>query len=220
LAAIKIKKDEPIMDEAVERLKPLATTTVSDAMDRLGIAGQCSGVHPLDESFRLCGRAFTIRTLPALAAGGTLGDYIDDVPPGRVVAIDNAGRLDATVWGDIMTLAASKLGLAGTVLDGVCRNVSRSLELSYPVFSRGRSMRTGKNRVARDQMNVTISIGGVRVSDGDLLLGDADGVVVLPRAHESKILGLAETIDTAEAKIRRAVAAGIRLDEARRTIPK
>jgi len=81
-------------------------------------------------------------------------------------------------------------------------------------------MRTGKNRVARDQMNVTISIGGVRASDGDLLLGDADGVVVLPRAHESEILGLAETIDTAEAKIRQAVAGGMRLDEARRTIPK
>ena len=157
-----------------------------------------------------------MRTLPAAAGGGTVGDYIDDVPPGRVIVIDNAGRLDATVWGDIMTLAAVKLGIAGSVLDGVCRNVRRSLELGYPVFSRGRSMRTGKNRVARDAMNVTVSIGGVRVTDGDVLLGDADGVIVVPRGRESEILDLARKVDAREVNIREALESGMRLEEARK----
>ena len=204
------------MDETVEQLKKMSTSTVGDTLDRLGIAGHCFGILALDPSFRLCGRAFTMRTLPADTSGGTVGDYIDDVPPERVITIDNAGRLDATVWGDIMTLAAVKLGIAGSVLDGVCRNVSRSLDLGYTVFSRGRSMRTGKNRVARDAMNVTVSIGGVRVSDGDLLLGDADGVVVVPRARESEILELAQKVDTREANIREALENGMRLEEARK----
>ena len=204
------------MDETLEQLRKMSTSTLGDTLDQLGIAGHCFGILPLDPSFRLCGRAFTMRTLPAAAGGGTVGDYIDDVPPGRVIAIDNAGRLDATVWGDIMTLAAVKLGIAGSVLDGVCRNVSRSLELGYPVFSRGRSMRTGRNRVARDAMNVTVSIGGVRVSEGDLLLGDADGVIVVPRGRESEILELARKVDAREVNIRKALESGMRLEEARK----
>ncbi len=194
----------------------MSTSTLGDTLDRLDIAGHCFGILPLDPSFRLCGRAFTMRTLPAAAGGGTVGDYIDDVPPERVITIDNARRLDATVWGDIMTLAAVKLGIAGSVLDGVCRNVSRSLQLGYPVFSGGRSMRTGKNRVARDALNVTVSIGGVRVSDGDVLLGDADGVVVVPRARESEIIELARKVDAREASIREALESGMRLEEARK----
>ena len=194
----------------------MSTSTLGDTLDRLDIAGHCFGILPLDPSFRLCGRAFTMRTLPAAAGGGTVGDYSDDVPPERVITIDNAGRLDATVWGDIMTLAAVKLGIAGSVLDGVCRNVSRSLQLGYPVFSGGRSMRTGKNRVARDALNVTVSIGGVRVSDGDVLLGDADGVVVVPRARESEIIELARKVDAREASIREALESGMRLEEARK----
>ena len=77
-------------------------------------------------------------------------------------------------------------------------------------------MRTGKNRVARDAMNVTVSIGGVRVSDGDLLLGDADGVIVVPRGRESEILELARKVDAREVNIRKALESGMRLEEARK----
>ena len=73
-------------------------------MDRLGIPGQALGMAPLDVRFRLAGRAYTIRYRPIGAVEkGTVGDYIDDVPPGEVVVLDNAGRLDCTVWGDILT---------------------------------------------------------------------------------------------------------------------
>ena len=68
----------PVQDEHVEQLQQLSTTTVSDALDRLGIAGQCLGIKPLDPNFRLCGRAFTMRTIPVTADPGTVGDYIDD----------------------------------------------------------------------------------------------------------------------------------------------
>lgn len=204
------------VDEPLEQLKELSTTTVSDALDRLGIVGQCLGVKPLDLGFRLCGRAFTMRTVPAAVEAETVGDYIDDVPEGYVVAIDNAGRPDATVWGDILTFVADRRGIGGTVIDGVCRDVSRSLELKYPIFSRGWSMRTGKDRVQLDKLNVPISIGGARVTPGDALLGDADGVVVIPQSREGAVIAQAMAIDGAEQEIRLAVEKGMRLDEARK----
>jgi regulator of RNase E activity RraA len=199
----------------MESRDSLSTATVSDALDRLGIAGQCLGIKPLDRAFRIYGPAFTLRMSPAIR-GGTVGDYIDDVPEGAVVVIDNAGRPDMTVWGGILTSVAAKRRVGGTVIDGVCRDIAKSLELRYPVFSRGWSMRTGKDRVQLEAMNVAVSIGGVPVSPGDLLFGDADGVVAIPRAREEEVLATARAIDEAEARIREAVEGGMRLDEARR----
>ncbi|HVW31755.1 MAG TPA: RraA family protein, partial [Acidimicrobiia bacterium] len=128
-------------------LESVSCSDVSDALDRLGLAGQCLGIGPLDPSFRLVGRAFTVRYGPVGHDGGSVGDYIDDVVDGEVVVLDNGGRVDATVWGDILTSVAHARGVAGTVIDGVCRDVDRSVELRYPVFARGNWMRTGKDRV-------------------------------------------------------------------------
>jgi len=111
-------------DQNVQRAAKLDTTAISDAMDRLGIAGQCLNIKPLDPSFRLTGRAFTILYGPAGTPPGTVGDYIEDVPPGGVVVLDNGGRENATVWGDILTWVANRRGVAGTVIDGACRHSS------------------------------------------------------------------------------------------------
>ena len=205
------------MDANIEAFKSLGTTTVSDALDRLGINGQALGIHPIDRSFSLCGRAFTVRTIAVdVKAPGSVGDYIDDVPPGEVVVLDNAGRLDATVWGDILTTMANLRGLGGTVIHGVCRDSSRSLEVGYPIFSRGAYMRTGKDRVQAEGYNVPVSLGEVRVRPGDLLLGDADGVIVIPQEQESEVLEAAKQIEEAEDRIRQEIMTGTRLDEARK----
>jgi 4-hydroxy-4-methyl-2-oxoglutarate aldolase len=204
------------LDPHIEECRRHATTTLSDAMDRLGIAGQTFGIAPLDRGFRMVGRAFTVRTIPVAVVSGTVGDYIDDVPEGSVVVLDNGGRLDGTVWGDILTIMAHRKGLAGTVIHGVCRDASRSLELGYPIFSRGVSMRTGRGRVQADGYQVAVSLGDARVEPGDLLAGDGDGVVVLPRDREAEVLALAAEIAESEDRIRQEIEAGSRLDEARR----
>jgi hypothetical protein len=85
---------------AAERLVALSTSGVSDALDRLAITGQALGIAPIDRSFRLAGRAWTLRYGPVGQDRGTVGDYIDDLGPGDVVVLDNQGRLDATVWGE------------------------------------------------------------------------------------------------------------------------
>ena len=204
------------MDPQVEQFKAFSTTTISDALDRLGIAGQVFGITPLDRGFRMAGRAFTVRTIPVAKVKGVVGDYIDDVPAGEVVVLDNGGRPDATVWGDILTIMSHRRGLAGTVIHGVCRDATRSLELGYPIFSRGVYMRTGKDRVQADGTNVPVSLGEVRVEPGDLVVGDADGVLVVPAGREAEVLGIAAEITEAEDRIRQEIEQGSRLDEARK----
>jgi 4-hydroxy-4-methyl-2-oxoglutarate aldolase len=203
-------------DPNVERAGKLDATALSDALDRLGIAGQCLGIKPLDHSFRLAGRAYTVLYGPAGKPPGTVGDFIDDISPGSVVVIDNGGRENATVWGDIMTMVAHRRGLAGTVIDGACRDTHLALSLAYPIFSRSYSMRTGKDRVQLEAVNGPVNIGDARVHPGDILRGDSDGVVVIPMEHEAAVLAAAEEIDAKEEQIRRAVESGMTLAEARR----
>ena len=91
----------------VDGFRPLDTAAILDAIDRLGIPGQALGIKPVDRSFLVCGPAFTVHNMPCDIHGGSVGDYIDDVAAGQVICIDNAGRLDATVWGDILTIMGS-----------------------------------------------------------------------------------------------------------------
>jgi regulator of RNase E activity RraA len=203
-------------DPNLARAARLDTATLSDALDKLAIAGQCLGIKPRDPNFSVTGRAYTLRYGPAGNPPGTVGDYIDDVPPGSVMVLDNGGRENATVWGDILTEIAHRRGLAGTVIDGACRDTSLCRTLGYPVYSRSYSMRTGKDRVQLEAVNECVNIGDARVYPGDLVRGDADGVLVIPKEHEDQVLSLAETIEAAENRIRAAIRDGVRLDEARR----
>ena len=202
-------------DANVTRAAALDTATISDALDRLGIVGQCYRIAGRDPSFAMTGRAYTMRCGPASTPPGTVGDYIDDVPPGHVVVIDNGGREDATIWGDILTEIAHRRGLAGTLIDGISRDVALCRALGYPVFSRGHWMRTGKDRVQVEETDCVVEIGGARVAPGDIVRGDADGAVVIPAAHEAAVLDAAEEIQAAEDRIREACRSGMRLDDAR-----
>jgi 4-hydroxy-4-methyl-2-oxoglutarate aldolase len=203
-------------DTNVARAAKLDTATLSDALDKLGIAGQCYRIKPRDPEFRMAGRAWTLLYGPAGNPPGTVGDYIDDVPAGSVIVLDNGGRDNATVWGDILTEIAHRRGIAGTLIDGVCRDTHLCRALGYPVFSKDHWMRTGKDRVQVEATGVPVTIGEARVAPGDIVKGDSDGAVVIPQAHEDRVLDTAEAIEAAEEKIRNAVRSGLRLDEARK----
>lgn len=204
-----------MQDDNVERASRLDTATLSDALDRLGIAGQCQRIQPRSSAFRMTGRAWTLLYGPAGVPAGNVGDYIDDIAPGSVIVLDNRGREDATVWGDILTEIAHRKGVAGTVIDGINRDVALCLELGYPIYSRASWMRTGKDRVQVEATQVAVSIGGVRVMPGDLMRGDADGVLAIPKEHEDAVLKAAEEIHQAEQAIRDEVRNGTSLRDAR-----
>jgi len=199
----------------IERLQALETPCVSDALDRLGIDGQCAGIMPLDNGFRLAGPAFTVKYVPADEFGRSVGDFVDDIAPGAVPVIDNQARVDVTVWGDLMTTIASQRGLGGTVIDGVCRDLDRALEMDYPLFTRAHWMRTGKDRVHLDGIEVPVTIGGVTVNPGDLLLGDINGVVAIPADRAEEVIETSEMIRDVEDSIRADILAGSSLRDAR-----
>jgi 4-hydroxy-4-methyl-2-oxoglutarate aldolase len=210
--------DAEATKKAVATLAGLSTAAVSDALDKLGRPGAVPGIVPFDPAFRVCGPAFTGLYESIDENGGTVGDYIDDVDPGSVVVLSNDGRLDCTVWGDILTAVASRRGVAGTVIHGVCRDVAASLHVGYPVLARGRNMQTGKDRVRLAATQFPVTLGPVTVDPGDLVLGDADGVVVISAAEAEEVLAVAVAIEEAETRIREGAAAGERLDVVRARI--
>jgi len=202
--------------ELIALFAGLDTPCVSDAMDKLGLHGQALGIMPLaDYTKVVIGPAFTVKYTPASVPPGTVGDFIDDVAEGDVVVIDNDGRADCTVWGDIMTQYAGLRGIAGTVIAGVCRDVNKALGDNYPLFTAGRFMRTGKDRVQVESVNTTVGIGTVRVATRDIVVADANGVVIVPRVRAREVAQLARQIEEVESHIREQIARGKALGEVR-----
>jgi 4-hydroxy-4-methyl-2-oxoglutarate aldolase len=202
-------------DGLLKRLRALPTAAVSDALDRVGVEGALRGIAPLANEFRAVGPAFTVRYAPVSERGGTVGDFLDDVPEGAVIVIDNDGRRDVTVWGGIMTETAAHREISATVINGVCRDVSTSLTHGYPLFSCGRFMRTGKDRVRLAAVGDPLSIAGIDIEPGTLMCADADGVVAVPAGLAEEVTETAERIERVEQDIAAAVRGGSTLQAAR-----
>jgi len=202
-------------EKLIAKFKSMDTTSVSDALDRLGIAGGCHGIAPVVPGAKAVGPAFTVRYVPCGVDKGTVGDFLDDVAPGQVVVLDNAGRTYCTVWGDIMTFYSQKRGFAGTVIDGVCRDLPRILETGYPIFTRGRFMVTGKDRVEVAGVNVPVAIGNIQVRPDDIMMCDDSGVLVVPFHRAEEVLKVAEEIDEKEQQILRMLDEGMTIAQAR-----
>ncbi|OJI87942.1 hypothetical protein ASPTUDRAFT_50789 [Aspergillus tubingensis CBS 134.48] len=187
------KKASPEDAELAALFAESDTPGISDALDKLGIPGQALGIMPLTNYEKVTvGPAFTVRYVPASDPPGSVGDFIDDVAEGDFVVIDNSGRTDCTVWGDIMTQYAGLRGIAGTVIDGVCRDVNRAIKDEYPLFTAGRWMRTGKDRVQVGGVNESVGIGKVRVNPRDIVVADANGVVIVPRHRAREVAEVAK----------------------------
>lgn len=194
------------------------TASISDAMDKLGIPCGLLGIQAVIPGQRIYGEAFTVHYVPCGMDKGTVGDFIDDVQPGQVVVIDNGGRTYCTVWGDIMTFTAKTKGIAGTVIDGVCRDVDGIRKLGYPIYTKGKYMVTGKERVQVDAVNIPVAISGVQVRPGDLIIGDESGVVCVPAEKAEEVLGIAKHIEETEQKIIAEVKNGSTLKNARKKL--
>ncbi len=203
------------MEQIIERLGRLDVASASDAMDKLGVPCGLLGIHAVVPDKHICGRAFTVHYVPNGVIKGNVGDFLDDVQPGQVVVIDNGGRLYCTVWGDIMTFVATAKGIAGTVIDGVCRDIPGIKENNYAIFSKSTYMVTGKDRVTVDYVNRPVAISGVQVCPNDIILADDTGVVCIPDALAEKVADIAENIEKTEQAIIAEVKNGMSLKDAR-----
>lgn len=204
--------------ELIEKFKLLDTCCISDAADKLGIPCGLYGIKPVVKGKKICGQAFTVHYVPCGVVKGTVGDFLDDVEPGQVVVIDNAGRDYCTVWGDLMSISATNRGIGGTVIDGVCRDIPIINSLEYPIFTKGTYMVTGKDRVQVDYVNIPVSVSGIQIKPGDIIFGDDTGVVAIPFERAEEVIKVAVEIEEKEEKIAAAIREGKMLTEARASV--
>ncbi|MDW8041594.1 MAG: RraA family protein [Nitrososphaerota archaeon] len=206
--------------EIVQAFKELSTPNISDAMERNRINGVIENVKPMVQGVRIAGPAITVRYVPlSPAEQGTkedIGDYLFELAqPGDVIVIDNGGVTNYTCWGDILTFTALKLGIAGTVIDGVFRDYDNILKLRYPIFARGTIPRTGKDRLQIDSINAPVAVGGIYVRPGDIIIGDDTGLLRVPKERAGEVLKDAREVEEAERMIVESVRSGKTLREAR-----
>lgn len=187
----------------VEGLSQIAVANISDAMANLNTMD--SGIQAIS-GFRICGPACTAVTptgdfLPILKA-------LHTAERGDVLVVDNQGDPDTALWGEITSTEAQLKGLAGLVLDGLVRDIAEIRELGFPVFARGTTPRVA-GRGSLGEVNVAVRCGGTVIHPGDIIVGDTDGVVVVPLRKAEAVLSRAQSIVDHEEILRKRVADGV-----------
>lgn len=202
--------------ELVKAFTPFSTCNVSDALDKLGLAGGIFGIRPLYDCPKITGTAITMRVIPfgPSRPTGHMGvDPLEASQPGDVIVIDNSGRLDQNCWGEIMTFAAIQKGVAGVIIDGASRDVDIIEETSFPIYARGVVPLTARGRNVQGDYNCLVQLGGVQVRPGDIVMADVNGVVVIPAEHATEVLTVTGDIFKREAEIVERLKQGIPFSE-------
>ena len=200
----------------VERLNRLDTCAVSDALDKLGERGTVNGIRPLTGPAKIAGRVVTVKLIASEAAMSKrhlCTAAIEAAAPGDVIVVEHHARDDCAGWGGILSTAAKERGIAGTIVDGLARDIDESREAGYPVFARAATPSTARGRIVEDDWNVPVVIGGVSVCPGDLVIADGSGVVFVGADLETVVLEAAETIAAREQAMAKAVRDGKRVSQ-------
>lgn len=171
------------MSTIEEKFLSLPTTGISDALK--GFNHMNTAIKPLKDSYKIAGRAFTV-SIPAGDNTGILRG-IRDAKPGDVLVVDGKGYTERAVAGDFVISLAQNMGLKGIIIDGAIRDIQGIKDLDFPVFCRASTI-AASTKSAPGELQVPISCGGVSVSPGDIIVGDADGVIVVPSGKEEEIL--------------------------------
>lgn len=204
-------------DPLVQAYLKLSTSNVSDALDRLQLRGAPNGILPLWSGCqKIVGRAMTMKLVPEGSTSPVLGtlEAIMAARPGDVLVIDQAGRMDVNSWGGIATFTAVQYGLVGVVIDGVTRDVDEMKALSFPAYAKGIIQRSIRNRCAFAGHSIEVHVAGVAVRAGDLVMGDDNGIVVVPQERVADVLKIAQECAETEEKVKDWIAQGVHPIEA------
>lgn len=194
-------------------LDKLYTPVLGDVLDVLGYTHQFlpQPVQPMQESMRVLGRAMPVQIADVWGKQkepfGLMTEALDQILPGEVY-VATGGSQNCAAWGEILTATARTRGGVGAVIDGYHRDTLRVLEQNWPVFSRGRYAQDASIRSKVVDYRCPVEIGGVRIEPGDLIFGDMDGVLVVPRAIEEEAVSRALEKASGEKVVRKAIEAG------------
>lgn len=186
-----------IHERLLNRLAALDTNTVSDALDFLGLPGATVGLRPLWNCPPIVGRASTVLLAPKSDTTPTvhlITPVIEQIASNDRVLVIAGGIEGISCWGDILANAAAGKHVRGTVIDGFSRDIDGSEAIGYPVYGRGVTMISARNRVVQIDAGVTITVAGVDVNEDDYLIADSCGTVFIPQAEIEKVLNLGERI--------------------------
>lgn len=191
------------MSNTYKKLSDFGTATLHEAMGRKGNLPH--HIKPINASMKLCGPAYTVRLKPYNNI--LLHQAYAYAEEGQIIIVDCQGGVDGGYWGDLLTLGAQQFGVKGLVIDGCVRDADEIEELNFPVFSRGLSVRgTGKD--IEGSLNETITIGSVDIQPGDIIVGDRDGVVVVPKDEIEVTIEKAISREEKEAFVRQELLKG------------
>jgi RraA family protein len=179
-------------NELVRRLADIPAANIGDAQERTGAA---SGLSPVWAGARLAGPAYTVWTRP----GDNLYIHkaLDEAQPGDVIVVNGGGDQSRALIGDMIGIKAKNMGIAGFVIDGAVRDADALADCGLPVFARSVTP-AGPYKFGPGRLQVPVAIDGVVVSPGDIVVADADGVVVIRRDEAEQVLAEAETIEARE----------------------
>lgn len=189
--------------EIIQALLHLGAATIYEAQGARNALDH--GIKPIDPRMRMAGPAFTIDMRPA---DNLMIHYaLLKIRPGQVLVVDAKAFLEAGPWGDVLTQQALHIGLAGLLINGSVRDAQAITNMGFPVFSRGVSIKsTGKNQPGK--IEVPVVIGDVRITPGDYVLGDRDGVVIVEADQVDAVIQAARVRQEKEESFRREIQAG------------
>lgn len=206
-------------EQIIAILDRLYSAVISDVLDELGFRNQtlCSDIQALTSSNRLCGRVFTARAQPVneIPADPYKLELqaIDSMENGDVFVIDAGHNCECAFWGELLSTACIAKGIRGVVMSACSRDMWRLREMSFPVFGIGYNPADSKGRIDTIEIGKPIKIDGVEIKNGDFIIGDSDGVVVIPNKVLSETLRLAQTKVSAENTVRDELAEGVSVTE-------
>jgi 4-hydroxy-4-methyl-2-oxoglutarate aldolase len=195
------------MSDTTARLGALPTGVICDALGRLGLSGYMDGVRPFRRDVKMAGRARTISYGPLRGDDGpkfNIYAFMRSLDPGDIVVF-GTNMSNCWLYGENMAHAAQYQKLAGVVGDCMARDVDQLAELEIPCFARGSATRPPRD-IEFIATDVVISCAGAQVHMGDILLGDGDGIVVVPGRRAADVLLQAEDLNDLETQQERAIA--------------
>lgn len=200
----------------IERLSALDTPTLSDALDKLGLPGAVFGIAPMTVARRVAGPVMTVKLgalIPNLPKRHLGAGAIMAAASGDIIVVEHRGRTDVSGWGGLLSRGALAKGIAGVIIDGAFRDIDEARDLGLPVYGRAAVPVTARGRVAEHGFNEPITVAGVAVKPGDLVLADGSGVVFVDAVRAEEILAAAEAIFANEQLMVRDIEAGVPLGD-------
>lgn len=203
--------------EALRRLQAIDTCALSDALDRLGLSGQITGLRREAGTGRIAGVAVTMK----------LG--VGDPPPGpprhlgtsaieasdvhSIIVVEQRTGVEAGCWGGLLTRGAQKAGVRAVIADGPVRDIDEARDLGFPIFTNQLTCYTARSRVVEKGTNVLVEIGAVVVSPGDYIVADGSAVIVIQPTNLDAVLEAAEDICQREAGMIAEIERGTRMSD-------